>query len=125
MVPPPILVVDDDRLTRWSIARQLERAGYRVLEAASGEAALAIVSSQAAPALVLLDLGLPGMHGFAVLAEIRKIQSELPIITMTTDSTNEVARRAKSLGANAHLEKPFDAPSLTATINSCLESRSA
>ncbi len=124
-MPLAILVVDDDRLTRWSIARQLDRAGYRVLEAASGEAALAVLSSQAAPALVLLDLGLPGIDGFAVLAEIRKIQAELPILTMTTDSTNEVARRAKTLGANAHLEKPFDVPSLLTTISSFLESRPA
>jgi len=123
VMPPAILVVDDDRLTRWSIARQLDRAGYRVLDAASGEEAL-VVFSQAAPSLVLLDLGLPGMDGFAVLAEIRKIQPGLPVLTMTTDSTNEIARRAKSLGANAHLEKPFDVPGLTAMIGSLLGSPS-
>ncbi len=124
MMPPTILVVDDDRLTRWSIARQLDRAGYRVVETASGEEALAVLL-QAAPALVLLDLGLPGMDGFAVLAEIRKIQPGLPVLTMTTDSTNELARRAKSLGANAHLEKPLDAPSIMTTIGSFIESRPA
>ena len=124
MNPPAILVVDDDRLTRWSIARQLDRVGYRVVEAASGEEALTLLS-QAAPNLVLLDLGLPGMDGFAVLGEIRKIQPELPVITMTTDSTSEVSRRAKSLGANVHIEKPFDVPGLMTTVGSFLGSPSA
>ncbi len=124
MKPPEILVVDDDRLTRWSITRQLGRVGYNVIEAASGEEALTLLS-QAAPNLVLLDLGLPGMDGFSVLSEIRKIQPVLPVISMTTDSTSEVSRRAKSLGANAHLEKPFDVPGLMTTVGSLLQFRSA
>ena len=95
-----------------------------MVEAASGEEALALLS-QAAPSLVILDLGLPGMDGFAVLGEIRKIQPGLPVITMTTDSTTEVSRRAKGVGANAHIEKPFDVPGLMTTVGSLIESPSA
>lgn len=123
MEPPTILVVDDDRLTRWCIARRLDRAGYRVMEAASGEEALAVFA-EGAPDLVLLDLGLPGMGGLEVLAELRRNRPALPVLTMTTDSTGEASRRARDLGAGAHLEKPFDIPGLVATIRSILASPS-
>ncbi len=80
----PILVVDDDATTRSMLRRQLERQGWRVIEAASGAEGLLRVGSMA-PALVLLDLVMPGMDGFAFLDALRSKfgAAAVPIIVLT------------------------------------------
>ncbi len=77
-----ILVIDDDKLTRWSVSTLLGRAGYHVQEAATGKEGLAAIE-EAAPNLVLLDIELPDMDGFAVLKAILEIRPDLPVLTMT------------------------------------------
>ncbi len=79
----PILVIDDDATTRDMLRRQLERQGWRVIEAASGEEGLACID--AAPALVLLDLMMPGMDGFAFLDALRGRgdADDIPVIVLT------------------------------------------
>ena len=63
---PRILVVDDEKLIRWSVGERLQRDGYEVLSAESGEQALELVASSA-PDVMLLDVRLPGIDGLATL----------------------------------------------------------
>ena len=114
-----ILVIDDDKLTRWSVSTLLGRAGYHVQEAATGKEGLAAIE-EAAPNLVLLDIELPDMDGFAVLKAIREIRPDLPVLTMTADATAETARKALRLGAQAHLDKPVDFATLEAAVSQAL-----
>ena len=121
MPAPRILVIDDEMLIRWSVSKVLERAGYRVSEAASGRDGLAAIEGDP-PDLVLLDITLPDLDGFDVLEAIRQSRPELPVLMMTADATRETARQAFHLGARGHLDKPFDPASLQAAVSDALQS---
>jgi len=115
-----ILVIDDDRLIRWSVSVVLGHAGYRVQEAATGKEGLAAVLEHR-PDLVLLDIALPDLDGFAVLEAIRQTHPDLPVLMMTADATSETARQALCLGARGQLDKPFDPALLQATVSEALK----
>lgn len=114
-----ILVIDDDKLIRWSVSAILVRAGYRVAEAVTGQEGLAAVRERP-PDLVLLDITLPDMDGFAVLTAIRDEHADLPVLMMTADATTETAKAALRLGARGHLEKPVDPASLKTLVSQAL-----
>jgi DNA-binding NtrC family response regulator len=116
-----ILVIDDDRLTRWSVSTLLGRAGHTVHEAATGIDGIAAIE-EVGPNLVLLDIELPDMDGFAVLAMVRERHPDLPVLMMTADATAETARMALRLGAQGHLDKPIDSATLDAAVSRALES---
>src|SRR5439155_22446060 len=79
----PILVVDDDAECRAVVTGLLQRVGYRALEAQTGEEALATLNGQR-PALVLLEVALPGLSGYEVCRELRPaFGEELPINSLT------------------------------------------
>lgn len=120
MLTPTILVVDDDKLIRWSVSVILGNAGYRVHEAATGKKGLAAVV-QHRPDLVLLEIALPDMDGFTLLEAICEIRPDLPVLVMTADATSETARQAARLGARGQLDKPFDPALLQATVSEALE----
>jgi len=107
--PPRLLVVDDQETNRDILSRRLERHGYRVLLAASGQEALDLVAA-VPPDLVLLDIMMPDMDGLEVLARLRErhSQQELPVIMVTARSQSEVIVDALARGANDYLVKPFD-----------------
>jgi CheY-like chemotaxis protein len=115
-----ILIIDDDKLIRWSLSTVLERAGYRMREAAAGNEGLAAIESSK-PDLVLLDIMLPDMDGFAVLERIRRTYPELPVLTMTADTTPETSRRSLDLGVRGHLEKPCDSAVLLTAVSKALQ----
>ena len=116
-----ILVIDDDRLTRWSVATLLGRAGYHVHEAANGKEGYAAIE-EVGPDLVLLDIELPDMDGFAVLGMIRERHPDLPVVMMTADATAETVRKALRLGAQGHLDKHIDSATLDAAVSRALQS---
>jgi DNA-binding NtrC family response regulator len=116
-----IQVIDDDKLSRWSVSTLLGRAGYDVREAATGKEGLASIQD-VGPRLVLLDIELPDMDGFTVLAKIREARPDLPVLMMTADATVESARRALRLGAQGQLPKPIDAATLDAAVSRALKS---
>ncbi|MBI4842617.1 MAG: response regulator [candidate division NC10 bacterium] len=120
MPTPSILVVDDDKLIRWSVSVVLGHAGYRVQEAATGKEGLAAVLEHR-PDLVLLDIALPDLDGFAVLEAIRQTHPDLPVLMMTADATSETARQAARLGARGQLDKPFDPALLQAAVSEALK----
>ncbi len=116
-----ILIIDDERLIRWSVSRLLERAGYRVSEASTGKDGLAAIEADS-PDVVLLDITLPDLDGFSVLRAIRQGHPQIPVLMMTADATRETAQRALRLGAREHLDKPFDPASLQAAVFEALHS---
>ena len=115
-----ILIIDDDKLIRWSLSTVLGRAGYHMREAAAGNEGLAAIESSI-PDLVLLDIMLPDMNGFTVLERIRRAHPELPVVTMTADATPETSRRALDLGVRGHLEKPCDSAALLTAVSKALQ----
>jgi DNA-binding response OmpR family regulator len=110
-----ILVVEDEALITDFLRRGLEAEGYAVDTAASGEDGLAALRRHPAD-LVILDVMMPGMDGFAVLGAIRATDPELPVIMLT--ARGEVADRVRGLdlGATDYLGKPFAFAELLARI---------
>ena len=102
-----ILVVDDDRLTRWSLATQLGRLGYEVETAASARECLAALEARP-PALVLVDVMLPDLDGFALLAKILARHPAPPVLLMSAYTLQSNAARAQHEGAAGFLDKPCD-----------------
>jgi DNA-binding response OmpR family regulator len=113
-----ILVVEDDTDVRVTLRLLLEDEGYDVIEAADGEQALTRLDAEH-PALVLLDLKLPGMSGFDVCRTMRKT-GDVPIIVVTAqvDSYDVVA--GLEAGADDYVTKPYVAKELAARIRAAL-----
>jgi len=124
MSPTAILIIDDDKLIRWSLSTVLGRAGYRICEAATGAEGLAAVET-GTPDLVLLDIKLADMDGFAVLTAIYQAHPKLPVLMMTADTTPETARQALRLGARGYLDKPFDSAVLLAAVSEAVQSNTS
>ncbi len=106
--------MDDDPWVRKLVRGYLERAGFAVTAAASGEEALVEFTAHP-PDLVVLDLMLPGMDGLEVAREIRR-SSAVPIIMLTARSTEEDRVLGLELGADDYVVKPFSARELEARV---------
>lgn len=117
-----ILVIDDEKLIRWTLEDVLRREGYVVISAESGEAGLKLVEEQN-PDLILLDLRLPGMDGMAVLERVKEIEPDPLVIILTAHGTVESAVEAMSKGAFNYLNKPFDVEETKVIIRKALETR--
>lgn len=113
-----ILLVDDDVLLRRSLAFSLEQAGFRVHTASSAEEALAIAARER-PALVLLDIGLPGMDGLEALRRFREALG-IPVILLTARRRELDQVLGLELGADDYVTKPFDTDVLIARIRAVL-----
>jgi CheY-like chemotaxis protein len=124
--PATILVVDDLLANRDLMTRRLERSGFRVVSAASGHEALAVLKRGVVD-LVLLDIMMPGMTGFEVLKTVRLTHSPaaLPVIMVTAKTESEDVVEALSLGANDYVTKPVDYPVALARIRKELGIRQA
>lgn len=113
-----IVVVEDDVSIQRLEKLTLEAEGYAVLTTSSSEEAIQLLAGLR-PALVLIDLKLPGMDGFALARHIRE-SSEVPIIIVT--GNGEVADKVRGLetGADYYLTKPFSTKELAARIGAVL-----
>jgi DNA-binding NtrC family response regulator len=115
-----ILVVDDEYLIRWTLQQNLQREGYEVILAESGEEALEKVKEEA-PDLALLDIKLPGMDGYEVLEKALKIdEGIIPIMITAFDEVEKVVK-AMRLGAFDYITKPFDFSKVYLSIQKALE----
>lgn len=121
MVMREILVIDDDKLTRWSLARVLTRAGYRVQEAGSASEGLTRLQ-ESAPDLVFLDCCLPDGDGASVLQMLQELRPRLPVVMISADAPREGVRCLCRLGAHGYLEKPCSATLVVALADSLLGS---
>jgi DNA-binding NtrC family response regulator len=110
-----VLVVDDELSIRRVMAAQLGRRGYDVLQAPSGEDALATLSAQSVQ-VVVTDLRMSGMDGLELLDEIRRTHPAVPVILVTAYGTVDVAVEALKRGAFDFITKPFDQDDLLAAV---------
>lgn len=119
MAPQKILAVDDEYLIRWTLRKYLEKAGYVVFLAESGEEALQIIEKEA-PDLALLDINLPGIDGLEVLERALKINQRLIPIMLTAQVEVGLVVRAMKLGAFDYISKPFDFQDISMSIERAL-----
>ncbi len=120
--PERILVVDDERLLRWSVAETLTARGYEVSEAADARSAIQALGDGDDVDLVLLDLRLPDADDLRVLTKIREKAPRTPVILMTAFATREIVEEAVALGASV-LHKPFDLDDLAIDVEQALMGR--
>ena len=123
MAAPTVLVVDDDKLTRFSVSKILGRAGYRVREAGLAKEGMAAIKEER-PGVVLLDIRLPDGDGFAVLREIQASHPGIPVVLMTAHHSEDTARAATAMGARAYLAKPCDPAQLQSVVSAALAAES-
>ncbi len=116
-----ILIVEDEKLLRWSLRERLEREGYEVYEAATGQEGLALADDPGMD-MLLLDHRLPDITGIEVLRKLTSNHADVPVILMTAYSTLETAVEAIKLGAFDYINKPFNQDELAVRISKALES---
>jgi len=121
-MPSRVLVVDDERLIRWSLEQTLGKSGYDVETAADGARAMAAVREET-PDLVLLDLKLPDTDGIQVLRQIKQTHPEIPVVIMTAYADVATAVEAMRLGAYDYISKPIDFENLAVALRNALETR--
>ena len=102
-----ILIVDDERLVRWSLRQKCEEWGYQVVEAAAGDPGLRLAQHES-PDLVLLDVRMPDISGIQVLEQIKKAPDAPPVIMITADPQLDDVKTALKLGAYDFVGKPLD-----------------
>ena len=116
-----VLLVDDEKAIRDSLRMVVEYEGYRVLEAANGDEALAAVR-RSSPDAVLLDIKMPEMDGLEVLASLRERGYEMPIIVITGHGDIDTAIEATKKGAFDFFEKPLQRDRVLLSLRNALES---
>ncbi len=117
-MPGAILLIDDDKLMRRSLAFNLQQAGFSTNTAADAEAGLDIIR-QHRPDLVILDVGLPGMDGLDALKIIRD-QMGVPVILLTARRRGVDEILGLELGADDYITKPFEFDILLAHVKAVL-----
>lgn len=116
--PAKVLVVDDDLDVRTLVKELLVRAGYRVAEAPDGRAALRLLYDER-PDLVVLDVSMPELDGWATLARIREL-SDVPVLMLSALGAELEKVRALRGGADDYVTKPFGRQELLARVESVL-----
>jgi two-component system sensor histidine kinase/response regulator len=121
-----ILIVDDKEANIDILEGLLEETGYRNVQSTTDPRMVVDLFKSFNPDLILLDLMMPYLSGFEVMAEIHSIappQSYLPILILTADITPEAKLRSLSYGAKDFLSKPFDLSEVRLRINNLIETR--
>lgn len=126
MKAPAVLVVDDTAASLGVVCDALRREGVRVLLSDSGDAARAVLARES-PAVILLDVVMPGEDGFAVCATLKAnpAWSEIPVVFLTAIDEPEQKLRAFAAGAVDYVTKPVHVPELVARVRVQLELRAA
>lgn len=116
-----ILAIDDDNKNLRLIEALLTPRGYEVLTAETGEKGI-ILASRVKPALILLDIMMPGMDGYSALAIIKKDANtrDIPVVMVTALGYELNKKLADSLGAAGYVTKPVNSAELLAEIARCL-----
>ena len=114
-----ILIIEDERAISNFISRALNANEYRTIPAYTGKEGLSLFFSHG-PDLVLLDLGLPDMDGLEILAQLRGLPREVPVIIISARDRESEKVRALDMGADDYVVKPFGVSELLARIRSAL-----
>jgi two-component system OmpR family response regulator len=121
---PHILVVEDEEHLAFGIKFNLEAEGFAVTTVVDGQAALNALADPAAPVdLVVLDLMLPGMSGYAVCEAIRGQGNDVPVVMLTARTLVEDRIRGFDVGTDVYLQKPFDLDELISIVRNLLSRR--
>ena len=115
-----VLVVDDEKLIRWSMTQALEGAGYVVEQAETAAQALAAVEREA-PDLVLLDFKLPDRSGTEIMPDLLRLSPSLPVIMITAHASIPGAVQALKEGVLDYIGKPFEINELLQIVSRVLE----
>ncbi|HEX7377346.1 MAG TPA: response regulator transcription factor [Pirellulales bacterium] len=116
-----ILIVEDEAHMAFGLKFNLESEGHHVSVAADGPSALSLFERQAGDIhLVILDLMLPGMSGYAVCDTLRTKGSDVPILMLSARTLPEDRIRGYDMGANQYLQKPFELDELLAMVRNLL-----
>src|SRR6266849_2660183 len=114
-----ILIIEDELPMRTALQDVLEAEGYRVLSAPDGESGLRRALDEK-PDLVLLDIMMPKLDGYAVCAELRRLSSPVPILMLTAKGQVEDRVTGLDAGADDYLVKPFSTEELLARVRALL-----
>lgn len=117
----PILIVDDEDSITRSLQGALSDEGLESVIAHDGRTALELVEALK-PALVLLDIWMPGLDGLATLREIKARWPSIPVVMISGHATIATAMKASQIGASGFIEKPLDLSATLATIQALLAS---
>jgi DNA-binding response OmpR family regulator len=114
-----ILIVEDETPMRTALADVLEGEGYRALTAADGESGLRKAVEEK-PDLILLDIMMPRLDGYAVCAELRRLENPVPVLMLTAKGQVEDRVTGLDAGADDYLVKPFSTEELLARVRALL-----
>jgi len=114
-----ILIVDDSALSRRTLRRICETAGYEVAEADDGMTALEVYFLEK-PSLVLLDLVMKGMYGLDVLVKLREMDPNASVIVASADIQSSTRKMAEEAGALSFIHKPFVSEQVIASVEAAL-----
>ncbi|MGE5840960.1 MAG: sigma-54-dependent transcriptional regulator [Deltaproteobacteria bacterium] len=123
MMQQKILVVDDEKLIRWTLEQHLVKEGYDVTTVESAEKGMELITEDP-PDLVLLDNRLPEMSGLEMLEKLNVLERGLMVIMITAHGMVETAVKAMKLGAYDYISKPFNLDEITFVIRKALEAGS-
>jgi DNA-binding NtrC family response regulator len=125
-VAPHVLVVDDERLIRWSVAETRTPRGMKVSQASDGASAMRLLESEGEDFdVVLLDLRLPDVSDLSLVAKARELAPQSRVVIMTAFGTPEVTVRAIELGVSRIIRKPFEMDDLGALVDAAVMSKRA
>jgi DNA-binding response OmpR family regulator len=120
MAEATILIVEDDQTIARFVQLEMEHAGYHVLRASDGSAAMDLLAENDV-ALVILDLMLPGVDGLDVARFIRKKGMDIPILMLTARAETHDVVMGFEAGADDYLRKPFEIPELLSRVRALLK----
>lgn len=117
-----ILLIEDNEQNRYLVTFLLQARGWEVVHAADGRAGLAL-AGEIAPALILLDIQLPGMDGYAVARALRANPklAGIPVVAVTSYAMSGDRERCIEAGCTGYLEKPIDPQTFVAEVEAMLE----
>ncbi len=116
-----ILVVEDEEHLAMGIKYNLVAEGYRVTVCGDGRAAIKLLTDSTADIdLVVLDLMLPGMSGYAVCESLRAIDQDMPVLILSARTLSEDRTRGFDVGANQYMSKPFDLDEFISRVRNLL-----
>ena len=115
---PRVIVVDDSMSVREQVATVLGAAGFEVVQALDGEDALPKIRATPPPALVISDVNMPRMNGIELLTAMKRdaALATIKFVMLTTEGQPTLIERAKQLGANGWIVKPFKPDLLVAAV---------
>ena len=119
---PIILYVEDNPDNQKLVSRVLSAEGFTVLSAANAPEGFTILQKQT-PAIILMDIHLPGVDGYAMTAQLRKEEqlNTIPIVALTANVTNEDKQKSLHAGCNGFIQKPINVDELPNQVRSYLQ----